>query len=192
MSRTHKEHEVCQVCEVGQLELVLKDRVLRYQGAEKTLTGLRVYQCVECGESFYTAPSKKKVNREFADLRRKVEGLLTSEEIVHFRKQYQVTQEELSGLLGMAPKTIARYESGFAIQSRQVDLMLRLLIKDPSNCRVLSALVGIALSEVWNNAEESVSARSPQWVPLFVGDDEFPQEVEKSGDNTKILREYTA
>ncbi len=177
--------EVCELCEVGTVELISTDRVLRYKGEEKELFGLEVTQCTECGDGFYTRASKSRVNRGFADLKRRVDGFLTSEALVAFRKEHKLTQEDLSGLLGMAPKTIARYETGFAIQSKQVDLMLRMLINTPSNLRWLSALTGVEVSGAWAEKGGRVVSCPGAFVPLRIPKEEFLQDRESFREEEK-------
>lgn len=57
-------------------------------------------------------------------------GLLTSDEIVEIRKDYGLSQVDLSRLLGWGEATISRYESK-AIQDEAYDTMLRLVKDNP-------------------------------------------------------------
>ncbi len=61
---------------------------------------------------------------------RQIKGLLTSDEIVEFRKKFDLSQVELARLLGWGDVTISRYESK-AIQDSTYDNELRLIMENP-------------------------------------------------------------
>jgi HTH-type transcriptional regulator / antitoxin MqsA len=117
----------------------LLDEIIQYKGKKKTIPNLTVNICKGCGEEFFKSSSEKEIDREFADLRRSVERLLTSHEIKSLRKKHGFSQQRLSELLGMAPKTIARYELGTVVQSKSVDILLRLLLFMDANINFLQA-----------------------------------------------------
>lgn len=133
MSQEHK----CPSCGSTALEFSKEDYTLEYKGSTLVVEELEYYQCNECEESFYTRPSERKMDKAFSDLKRQVENLLTSDELKELRGTLGLTQEQLSILLGMAPKTLARYENGSVIQSRATDLLLRLIRDNPSNLEFL-------------------------------------------------------
>lgn len=117
----------CLVCGNTNLVRMKEDRTVSYQGSVSSVDGLEYDLCETCGESFYAPESERRLDKAFADLRRTVEGLLTSSEIKAIRDGHGWTQTQLSSYLGMAEKTIARYESGIAIQSESVDKFLRVI-----------------------------------------------------------------
>lgn len=61
---------------------------------------------------------------------RQIKGLLTSDEIVEFRKKFDLSQVELARLLGWGDVTVSRYESK-AIQDSTYDNELRLIMENP-------------------------------------------------------------
>ena len=65
------------------------------------------------------------------DAYRKIQGLLTSREIIDIRAKYGITQSDLSILLGWGGKTITRYES-YQIQDKAHDSILKKLSHDPA------------------------------------------------------------
>ncbi|WP_164885250.1 type II TA system antitoxin MqsA family protein [Geovibrio thiophilus] len=119
----------CGLCNSTMTKIFEKELVV---GKEEYATklNLKYIECDECGESFYTKESESVINKTVSDIKRKKQGLLLGEEIKAFRKSLGVTQEQLSIMLGMAPKTISRYEGGFAVQSKQTDEHLRLMISN--------------------------------------------------------------
>ncbi len=66
----------------------------------------------------------------FKDAYRKEAGLLTGKEIKKIREKYQISQKDLSILLGWGAKTITRYE-GHQVQDAAHDSILRRIDTDP-------------------------------------------------------------
>ena len=64
------------------------------------------------------------------DAYRKIEGLLTSEEICGIRAKYGITQRDLSIVLGWGGKTITRYER-HQVQDKAHDMILKKIDRDP-------------------------------------------------------------
>lgn len=64
------------------------------------------------------------------DAYRKTIGVLTSKEIRNIRAKYDISQRDLSTLLGWGGKTITRYES-HQVQDRAHDMILKKLDQDP-------------------------------------------------------------
>lgn len=138
--------ELCPLCQQGHFLLATQDVELSYKGRSICLTHLELYQCSFCENNFYSKESERKMDKAFADLRRTQDGLLTSTELKELRAKINLSQEQLSLLLGMAPKTLARYESGTVIQSKATDILLRLLNDNPSNLGFLMNYYNSGLS----------------------------------------------
>ena len=64
------------------------------------------------------------------DAYRKMEGLLTSNEIRDIRGKYGISQSDLCILLGWGQKTVTRYES-HQVQDRAHDTILKKISQDP-------------------------------------------------------------
>jgi len=132
-----KENMQCPICANGILKKEQKKHEVQYKDKKTIIDNLDVLVCTTCHDGFYTKKSERKINIVFADMKRKEENLLTSKEIKEIRKQNYLTQEELSVLLGMSLKTIARYENGTIIQGRSTDILLRLLRDYPATIKFL-------------------------------------------------------
>ncbi len=143
---SHEKELKCPNCNSQDLSYGNEDLQISYKGKSKVLHDVEFFHCNNCEESFYTRSWEKVIDRETTDFEREVENLLTSREIKEIRKSYNLTQEELSQLLGMGLKTITRYENGRVTQSRATDLLLRLLRDNPSTFGYLetykSTLIG--------------------------------------------------
>ena len=58
-------------------------------------------------------------------------GLLTSSQIIDIQKKYDLTQEELSNLLGWEDTTVSKYETKL-IQEEAHDNLLKMIMDNPS------------------------------------------------------------
>ncbi len=117
---------VCPVCESGKMGLVRKDLKFEYKG--NTLELERdVWECSECHESFLQAHDEPEIDVLLTDRRRRVDGLLVSEEIVRIREQLRLTQAELAQSLRIPEQSLVMYETGEDVQSYALDDLLRLL-----------------------------------------------------------------
>tara|TARA_B100000609_G_scaffold197123_1_gene193934 strand:+ start:1443 stop:1991 length:549 start_codon:yes stop_codon:yes gene_type:complete len=167
-----KDGAKCTICGGGVLHETKVDEVLRYKGQSKELTGLTAYLCDTCEDGFFDKESEKHMNKQFADLKREVEGLLTSDEIKRIRKTHALSQEHFSELLGMSPKTIARYENGIVVQSPGVDRMLRMIRDIPQNMSFLRDLLSKKDNEV--QQQDNVVPFSLDYEPIIL--EEKPNE----------------
>jgi putative zinc finger/helix-turn-helix YgiT family protein len=86
-----------------------------------------LYECVACGERFYTQAQSLESCRNYAASIRVHEHLLTPTDIRGIRVRFGLSQVGLEALLGVGAKTVVRWERGTVCQSRAVDLLLRIL-----------------------------------------------------------------
>ena len=104
----------------------IRNVVFEYKGQKITIKQPGLY-CDECGEAFYDSNDIKATKKELADFKRKVDNLLTSQEIKRIRKKLSLTQKNASLLFGGGVRAFYKYESGEINQTKSVDLLLRLL-----------------------------------------------------------------
>jgi putative zinc finger/helix-turn-helix YgiT family protein len=86
------------------------------------IPALSIPTCRNCGTRVLTSTVDDAIT---AALRGRI-GLLTPEEILGRRNQFQLNQQELAEQIGVAKETISRWETGALIQSRAMDNLLRL------------------------------------------------------------------
>lgn len=106
-------------------QAVVKNEVIEYREF--------VYRCIDSSEEENEFVSGKYLDINLLaarDAYRTMHGLLTSQEIIEIRKQYQLTQSELAHLLGWGDVTITRYETKL-IQDSTYDQMLRMIKLNP-------------------------------------------------------------
>jgi len=126
----YKNGDICPICGEGTIKVKRKPETFEYKGQTLTLK-LIVYSCDVCGEEFFDNEEMKKHQKNIKDFQRRVDGLLTSEEIKRIREKYGLSQRELARILGIAEKSIAKYEAGFVSQSKAMDNLLRIIGKFP-------------------------------------------------------------
>lgn len=89
------------------------------------------YFYCDAAEELYMDESQMRMNdTAVKDAYRRIQGLLTSKEIIEIRAKYGISQTDLCVLLGWGGKTITRYES-HQVQDKAHDTILKKLDKDP-------------------------------------------------------------
>ena len=127
----------CPVCGAGTLTRHVGTETFEYRGQTRTIPDYVTYVCDACGESVVDAGSLKTSGRMLKDFQRKVDGLLTGQQIKEIRARLGLTQEQLADLIGGGLKSVARYESGQVCQSRGMDNLLRILDAYPETLRII-------------------------------------------------------
>lgn len=127
----------CPICGVGTLKKQVGNETFEYKGETITVPNYVTYKCGECGEAIVDKTTLKESGRILKDFQRKIDELLTGEEIKRIRKKLNLTQEEMAEILGGGPKGFAKYESGQVCQSKGMDNLLRILDAYPSTLNVI-------------------------------------------------------
>lgn len=121
---------MCPVCEKGTLQSAQKKIKFAYKGNELEIAA-RVFECNLCEESFWDNKDEREIERMLTDERRRIDGLLTSEEIKKIRISFGFSQAHFAKMLGIGEKNFARYETGASMQGRTMDHLLRILMDLP-------------------------------------------------------------
>jgi len=129
-------YEICPFCDSENLEKQKSTFEFVYKEHKKKIE-IDVFYCSVCGEEVLPLEVERQLDKEYADFRREVDGLLLSTDILRIREKYHLTQEKLSQLMGLSPKTIAKYENGFSIQSKCADKFLRTIDSLPEAVALL-------------------------------------------------------
>lgn len=128
---------VCPVCGEGSVKKEVIKETFTYKGHSIEVDNYVVWRCNNCGEAIVDPETSRKVDKILVDFKRKVDGLLTSEEIKKIRKKLNLSQEEMGKILGGGKKSFARYETGKICQSKAMDNLLRILNRYPFVLSVL-------------------------------------------------------
>ena len=125
---------ICPDCRTKTVSPVQRDyrTSTEHEGAgyEITIHGVQVPTCSQCGQAIITSELSERVS---AELRNAV-GLLPADEIRAKRETLGLTPAQLAAALRIAEATLIRWETGMQLQSRALDLLLRLFF-DSQNVR---------------------------------------------------------
>lgn len=140
-----KRDNKCPICGLGRLTEKKVKKAFEYKGQTYTVSNYLILECDTCNEALANDKENRRIEKELTDFRRKIDRLLTSNEIKFVRKKLGYTQEKMAELLGVAPKTFSRYENRQVTQSRAMDNLLRSIDYTPT---VINAFTPIENYEV--------------------------------------------
>ncbi len=158
---------ICPLCEVGALHSALVDESIDYNGATLSVRDVEISRCDACGEELVMPDQARANERRFADAKRVHERLLTSAEIGAWRKNLGVTQAEAAKIVGGGVNAFSKYERGEVIQSRSMDVLMRVVAAVPE----ARAFV-FTHAEMGHAVHKTVVAKPPRmtdWAPLKGG-----------------------
>jgi len=116
--------EFCPYCEEDQpIETIERNEEVTVRGEVFTVPAI-VHRCTHCGDEFARSTDALDPVDEAFSLYREKHGMLSPSEIREFRRKYELTQKELSSLLGWGAVTLSRYENG-ALQDAAHDRQLQ-------------------------------------------------------------------
>jgi HTH-type transcriptional regulator/antitoxin MqsA len=118
----------CPICGSNKIMRDIRNVTFEYKG-QKVVIKQPGFYCDECGEAFYNSKDIKATKKDLTDFKRKVDNLLTTQEIKRIRKKLRLTQKDASLLFGGGIRAFYKYESGEINQTKSIDLLLRLLDK---------------------------------------------------------------
>lgn len=127
----------CPICGIGALTKKIGNETFEYKGQSTTITNYVTYVCAECGEAIVDNATLKESGKKLKDFQRKVNGLLTGQQIKAIRVKLGLTQEQLADIAGGGLKSLARYESGQICQSKGMDNLLRILDAYPHTLNII-------------------------------------------------------
>ena len=159
----YRDRELCPLCNDGNLRKKNRDQSFNYKGRELIIPNYSVYVCDKCNEEFVDEKTINAAEKKLRDFHRKVDNLLTSDEIIAIRKKLKLTQEKLAEKLGISRITIARYESGQLTQDKSQDIHFRLLVENP-NCLIsLQAKERLWMNQLVANPWSYIPSKRPNY-----------------------------
>lgn len=122
---------ICPLCEIGTLQSAVVDESIDYNGTMLQVRNVAISRCDNCGEELVLPKQARANERLFADAKRHHDQLLTSVEICAWRNNLGVTQAEAAKIVGGGVNAFSKYERGEVIQSRPMDLLMRVVAAVP-------------------------------------------------------------
>ncbi len=104
-------------------------------GKKYSVFGKRRY-CRECNSLVYDSKLDNDILQKALHKKEKILGI-EPEKIVNLRKQYNLSQDDFSKIIGCAKKTLISYEKGTSIPNDIYLIALKMLLDNPSNIKIL-------------------------------------------------------
>ena len=175
-----KDGDKCPVCGSGTLTKKIIEEVFDYKGKTLTIKDYVVYECSVCEESIVDRKTLEDTESSLIEFRRKVDNLLTPNEIRKIRMLFGYTQEEFGNILGGGKKAFARYENGTITQSRAMDNQLKMLRSNP---KILAVIVKKLPDTIKTSHEIDSSATEGSYLGSQPNNQSFFTDVTKGEDN---------
>lgn len=158
----------CPYCKKEVEYRIEKRDIKEFKGIEVN-TFENVAICNECNEDLYVNGIENENNERIFKIYRKIANIITPQDIVNLRNKYDISQRELTAILGFGKMTINRYERGGLPSKSQSDY-IRLLIDNEIEFlnRVKAAYEKNEISEktykkiVSNDVEKAISKKEVQ------------------------------
>ena len=158
----------CPYCKKEVEYRIEKRDIKEFKGIEVN-TFENVAICNECNEDLYVNEIENENNERIFKIYRKIANIITPQDIVNLRNKYDISQRELTAILGFGKMTINRYERGGLPSKSQSDY-IRLLIDNEIEFvnRVKAAYEKNEISEktykkiVSNDVEKAFSKKEVQ------------------------------
>lgn len=175
-----KDGDKCPVCGSGTLTKKIIEEVFDYKGETLTIKDYVIYECPVCEESIVDRKTLDDTEGPLIEFRRKVDNLLTPNEIKEIRTSFGYTQEEFGNILGGGKKAFARYENGTITQSRAMDNQLKMLRSNP---KILAAIVEKLPDTIKTSHRIDSSAVEGSYLDSQPNNQSFFTDVTKGEDN---------
>ena len=130
---------LCPACEKGKLTATQRELVFTYKKVSQTFKDERVYKCDLCDYEAVSQKANQRIERVLTDFRRRVDGLLSGEQMQRIRESLALNKKQMAKLLSVNEKTIGRYENGKITQGEQIDKLYRVLGVYPAVARILDS-----------------------------------------------------
>ncbi len=143
LSAPWKMTNICPACESGRLQPQVSDETMQYSGQDLLVTGVQFSRCPICAEEVVLPEQAKRNEVSYADAKREHDGLLASREIRAWRGRMRISQLEASTVLGGGANAFSKYERGETMQSRSMDLLIRVCDRFPDVMAFLADRAGL-------------------------------------------------
>ena len=120
----------CSICNKKVDYKVITEIIYDYRGY-KVNVKQNIAVCNNCGERIYVSELENENLKSLYQKYRDMSGIISPEDIIEFRKKYDISQSELVAILGWGKMTINRYERGGLPNQSHSDI-LKLIIKNES------------------------------------------------------------
>lgn len=165
----------CRACKSADMLQVEYAQDLNVKGVDVHVSALLAWECPACLAQVETAAqldhNSALVRAAFLASRaehKRLNKLLTGEEIRSFRNSFALTQKEAAALFGGGPSAFSKYEAEDVVHSASMDKLLRLCKKHPQNIARLAAQAGVQLraetqKKIREDSRLNAGQDAPNW-----------------------------
>lgn len=156
----------CSKCNATDVALSSDTEVGSYKGEEYSVD-IEYSQCGSCHREFLTKPQIIANEAKVRACKKKIDGLLSAEEIKTVRSFLGLSQSEASVIFGGGPNAFSKYERSEVTQSQAMDKLLRLAYSSAYIYKELVKQSGIESSTESSSSISlpmSTSRRNRQWI----------------------------
>ncbi len=118
----------CPFCKKKVKYKIEKRSLEEFRGVEIN-TFENVAICNECGQDLYIDEIENENNKRIYEIYRDKQNIIKAEDIINLREKYDISQRELTAILGFGKMTINRYERG-ALPTKSQSDYIKLLIEN--------------------------------------------------------------
>ncbi|MBH1826292.1 type II toxin-antitoxin system MqsA family antitoxin [Stenotrophomonas muris] len=149
-------NDICPICEVGSLVPGTGSQTISYNGKSLVVHGLGFAKCECCGEELVFPEVAKANDKIYADAKRGADGLWTSDRILEWRTRWRISQQQAAKILGGGVNAFSKYERGEVVQSKSMDLLMRVFNESAEARNFLLAQAGELDALGWKRQEDIV------------------------------------
>lgn len=132
----------CVVCKFEDIKSMTAVETVLYKGNELQIP-LEYSVCNGCGREFIPRPQILRGEIALRNARKKIDGLLSSEEICQARAKLSISQEQASRVFGGGKNAFSKYERGEVSQSVAMDKLIRVCLKHHHVFQELALKAGV-------------------------------------------------
>ena len=164
----------CPECGSTAIRVEVCPGIHKVRDREVRIANDRHMVCANCGEWSYPGEMAGEMQREVTLELRRLDGLVSLEQLKAARMRYGFTQAEMEHLLGIGEKTWVRWERGKVPPSAAVDKEIRRFLDDPAYVSRLMEQSGVenatareVIADAVNRAESRVAEEAAAQHPAL-------------------------
>jgi HTH-type transcriptional regulator / antitoxin MqsA len=145
----------CAECGCSDFEVRIEPDEFQRNG-QSFIADVEYSVCRQCGDEVIFTEQIKRNDCILRDAWRKIDGLLTAQEIVDLRNKLGLTQQEAAKIFGGGVNAFSKYERSEVIQSGAMDKLMRAALEFPPLFLWLKQQAGL-LAPDYDNVKPLVS-----------------------------------
>lgn len=131
---------ICNKCNATDIKVLSEKELNHYKSTAYEVT-ITYSICNSCGREFMTKEQILENEKQVRNAKKKIDGLLSAEEIYAICQQLGLTQAQASVIFGGGINAFSKYERSEVTQSAAMDKLIRLAMMDK---KILDKLVDLA------------------------------------------------